>query len=71
MERGEQRVVRLLYPRLKQAFQLQVSDNFSFQQIRWCSVGSAMGPFCITFANLQQAGGGQKRQSRISLRPIQ
>jgi hypothetical protein len=53
-------VVKLPYLRLKQTFQLQVSDNLSFQQIRWCSVGSAMGPFCITFRNLQQASGDQK-----------
>jgi len=48
------------YVRLKQTFQLQVSDNVSFQQIRWFSVGSVMGPFCVTFANLQKAGVEEK-----------
>ena len=61
MKHGKKRVVvRLLSLRLKQTFQLLVSDTLSFQQIRWCSVGSVMGPFCITFANLLQAGGGKK-----------
>jgi hypothetical protein len=56
--RGKKVVDRLRYLRVRQTFQLQVSNNVSFQQIKWCSVGSVMGPFCITLRNLQQAGGG-------------
>jgi hypothetical protein len=56
--REEGVMVRLRYLRFRQTFQLQVSDTLSFQQIKWCSVGSVMGPFCITLRNLQQAGGG-------------